>query len=48
MSTINVYKKLCCSHSLMKLQLNYLQKDISAHLLKCWHAINSSYKVLHM
>ena len=29
----------------MKLQMNDLQKDQSAHLLKC---CNSSYKVLHM
>ena len=32
----------------MKLQMNYLQKDNLAHLLKCWHVINSSYKVLHV
>ena len=32
----------------MKLQMNYLQKDNWAHLLKCWHAINLSYKVFHV
>ena len=32
----------------IKLQMNYLQKDNWAHLLKCWHGINSSYKVLHV
>ena len=32
----------------MKLQMNYLQKDNWAHLLKGWHVINSSYKVLHV
>ena len=32
----------------MKLQMNYLRKDNWAYLLKCWHAINSSYKILHM
>ena len=31
----------------MKLQMNYLQKDNWAHLLKCWHTINLAY-VLHM
>ena len=30
----------------MKLEMNCMQKDNWAHLLKCWHAINSSYKVL--
>ena len=29
----------------MKLQMNYLQKDKSAHMLKCGRVINSSYKV---
>ena len=33
---------------IMKLQMNYLQKDNQAHLLECWHVINSSYKVLHV
>ena len=32
----------------MKLQMNYLQKYNWTHLLKCWHAINSSYEVLHV
>ena len=32
----------------MKLQMNYLQKDDWAHLLKCWHVINSSYEILHV
>ena len=32
----------------LKLQVNYLQKDNWAHLLKCWYVINSSYKVLDM
>ena len=31
----------------MKLQMNYLQKDNWALLLKCWHTINLAY-VLHM
>ena len=31
----------------MKLQMNYLQKDNWAHLLKCWYTINLAY-VLHM
>ena len=30
----------------MKLQMNFLQKDNWAPLLKRWHAINLSYKVL--
>ena len=32
----------------LKLQMNYLQKDTLALLLKCWHVINSSYKLLHV
>ena len=32
----------------IKLQMNYLQKDNWAHLLKCWCAINLSYTVLHV
>ena len=32
----------------IKLQMNYLQKDKRAHLLKFWPGINSSYKVLHV
>ena len=32
----------------MELQINYLQKDNWAHLLKCWCVINLSYKALHM
>ena len=30
----------------MKLQMNYLQKDDWAHLLKCWPAVNPLCKVL--
>ena len=29
----------------MKLQMNYLEKDNWAHLLKSWHAITWPYKV---
>ena len=32
----------------MTLQMNYLQKDNWAHLLKYWRAINLSYKILHV
>ena len=32
----------------MQLQMNYLQKDNRAHLLKCWRVVNLSYKVLYM
>ena len=32
----------------MKLQMNYLQKDNCAHLLRRLRTINSSYKVLHV
>ena len=33
---------------IIKLQMNYLQMDNWAQLLECWHAINLSYKVLHV
>ena len=42
--SVNFYK---CKLN-MKLQMNYLEKDYLAHLIKCWHVINLSYKVLHM
>ena len=32
----------------MKLQMDYLEKDNWAHLLKRWCAFNLSYKVLHV
>ena len=32
----------------IKLQMNYLEKDNWAHLLKHWCAINSSYTILHV
>ena len=32
----------------MKLQMNHLQNDNWANLLKCWCVINFSYEVLHM
>ena len=33
---------------IMKLQMDYLEKDNWAHLLKRWRAIKSSYKILHV
>ena len=32
----------------IKLQMDYLEKDNWAHLLKHWRAIPSSYKILHV